>query len=354
MALKNDRSGIRLHQIDEFSVAPFYSSLFPRELRFPGTPSGFTRFEELIAASISRALESETISLKDPETVLILSTTKGNISLIEKQPISKDLEERIAIAHSAELLSAYFGYHSNPLIISNACISGLLALLTGYRLIQSGKYMHAVVSGCDIITRFILSGFQSFMAVSPNPCKPFDAGRDGITLGEGAATIILSADEKFGSRISLCGGAVSNDANHISGPSRTGEELAAAVSMALTFSNIRADMVDMISAHGTATIYNDEMEARAIALNNLENVPVNSLKGNYGHTLGAAGLIESVMTIHSLLENLMLPTKNFQKIGVSRPVRVSQYPASFPMSVALKTASGFGGCNAALVFKKNG
>jgi len=241
---------------------------------------------------------------------------------------------------------------NKPLLVSNACISGLLALLMGLRLIQSGRYENAVIAGCDVITKFILSGFQSFMAVSAYPCKPFDAERDGVTLGEGAATVILSSQKKYASDIKLAGGSVSNDANHISGPSRTGEELALAINNALNNAQISALDIDFISAHGTATIYNDEMEAKAISLANMESVPVNSLKGNFGHTLGAAGLIESVISIHSLNENIVLPTKNFNSPGVSKPINICCTLQTAALKNCLKTASGFGGCNAALVFSK--
>src|SRR5690606_8967191 len=125
---------------------------------------------------------------------------------------------------------------------------------------QSGRYDHAVIAGADVITQFVLSGFQSFHAVSDQPCKPFDAKRNGITLGEAAATIILSV-EKRGAKegIQLAGGAISNDANHISGPSRTGEELHQAIEAAVWEAGIHKNTIDFISAHGTATVYNDEM-----------------------------------------------------------------------------------------------
>jgi 3-oxoacyl-[acyl-carrier-protein] synthase-1 len=218
--------------------------------------------------------------------------------------------------------------------------------------LQSGLYENAVVAGADLISRFVLSGFQSFQAISPEPCRPFDADRNGITLGEGAAALILSSNKQHSSEIRVCGGSVSNDANHISGPSRTGEELFQAIRNALKASGITAKDIDFISAHGTATLYNDEMEAKAINLAGMQDVPVNSLKGYYGHTLGAAGLIESVVSIRSLKENLLLPTLGFRRPGTSKSIRVSDQPQTGSFSHCLKTASGFGGCNAALVFSK--
>ena len=173
-------------------------------------------------------------------------------------------------------------------------------MITGMRLIQSGQYDHAVIAGADVISKFVLSGFQSFQAVSQGLCKPFDADRDGINLGEGAATVILSADKPTGEAIELVSGAISNDANHISGPSRTGEELYYAINKAMDAAGLKPQDIDFISAHGTATVYNDEMEAKAVTLAGLQHVPLNSLKGFYGHTLGASGLIPVCSMFHSI------------------------------------------------------
>ena len=110
--------------------------------------------------------------------------------------------------------------------------------------------------------------------------------------------------------------------------------------------------IDFISAHGTATIYNDEMEAKALNLANLQTVPVNSLKAYYGHTLGAAGLIESIVSLHSLKENLVIPSLGFENLGVTEPINICTTLYKSPLQHCLKTASGFGGCNAAMVFSK--
>jgi 3-oxoacyl-[acyl-carrier-protein] synthase-1 len=145
---------------------------------------------------------------------------------------------------------------------------------------------------------------------------------------------------------------MSNDANHISGPSRTGEELYQAIDQAMRSAGVETGAIDLISAHGTATIYNDEMEAKAITLAGLQDVPVNSLKGYYGHTLGAAGLIESVISLHSMKAGLIIPTLGFSEMGVTKPLNVCRQLEEKPIQHCLKTASGFGGCNAAVIFSK--
>ncbi|MFI5152219.1 MAG: beta-ketoacyl-[acyl-carrier-protein] synthase family protein [Chitinophagales bacterium] len=353
--LKKNISGIRRWEFPSISPDPMYASLLPRGANpLPAEDNrNLTRFEQLLIASLKSALQSSDIQASDPRTLLIVSTTKGNISLLETEKMSPELEKRLALHHSARRVAEYFHCKNKPIIVSQACISGLLAIITGMRLLQSGAHDHALIVGADLITKFIWSGFQSFQAISPEPCRPFDANRKGISLGDGAATIVLSATAgKTSSHIRICGGSVTNDANHISGPSRTGEELFLAIRKTLAEAKISPEEVDFISAHGTATIYNDEMEAKAINLANLQSVPVNSLKGFYGHTLGAAGLIESIVSIQSLKEGILIPTKGYNQPGTSKPIRVSNQLQEGKYRKCLKTASGFGGCNAAILISK--
>lgn len=341
--LKNGASGIRLHD-NAFSPQAYYAALFTGELSFD---SQYTKFEYLLIASITDALANSAIDPKDKRTLLILSTTKGNISLLESAEYSEALKKRISLPASAEIVAGHFGFVNQPVVVSNACISGIMAIVTGKRLIQSGQYNHVVVAGADVITRFVLSGFQAFQAVSSQPCRPFDAARDGITLGEGAAAVILSNRPTPGA-IKVSGGAVSNDANHLSAPSRTGEELAQAINA--TLKEAGTDKIDFISAHGTATLYNDEMEAKAVNLAGLQNVPLNSLKGQYGHTLGAAGLIESIVSVQSMREGVLIPTLGFTQQGTPDALNIYKENLHGDYKNCLKIASGFGGCNAAVLF----
>jgi 3-oxoacyl-[acyl-carrier-protein] synthase-1 len=351
--LKQGVSGVKQHHDTALADEPFYASLFEKDSTFIKDENHqYTKFEQLLIASITDALKHGSIRTSDSRTLLIISSTKGNISLLETEPNTPALQRRISMSASAKLIADHFGFVNPPLVVSNACISGIMGIITGARLIRSGQYENVIVTGADVISKFILSGFQSFQAVSSGPCRPFDVNRDGITLGEGAATVILSAVPNSADDIEVRGGAVSNDANHISAPSRTGAELAQAISKALDEAGLWASAIDFISAHGTATVYNDEMEAKALNLAQLQNVPVNSLKGYYGHTLGAAGLIESIIAIQSLKENLAIPTLGFKENGVSEPVNIYKHLLPGNFKNCLKTASGFGGCNAAVVFSK--
>ena len=230
----------------------------------------------------------------------------------------------------------------------------MIALVYAERLIRSGKYKHVVVSGGDLISEFIVSGFQSFQSLSEQACKPFDKNRNGLSLGEGCGTIILSSDKSIFSDnpIEVLGGAGSNDANHISGPSRTGEGLFLAIMGALTTSGLSAKDIDSISAHGTATNYNDEMEAKAFSRAGLESAPLNSYKGYIGHTLGAAGVIEAAISLQSLKRNTLFRSAGYETHGVSTNINVIAENKETNIKNCLKTASGFGGSNAALILQK--
>lgn len=350
--LARGMSGIQQHNDAAMAEQPFYASLIDNTYSNSGAP--YTRFEQLVMASVGNTLVNSRIDARDPKNLFILSTTKGNISLIETPPVDAAVKQRVALHRSAQVIADVFHFVNKPLVVSHACISGIEAIIIGLRLLQAGQYENIIVAGADLITRFVLSGFQSFQAISPEPCRPFDAARRGITLGEGAATIVLSSNNTYEgtSAVKVLSGSVSNDANHISGPSRTGEELCLAITKAMQQAKVTAGDIDFISAHGTATLYNDEMEAKAINLANLQAVPVNSLKGYYGHTLGAAGVIESVIAVQSLKENIVLPTLGYTQLGVTQPLNVCHTLLKGSFSHCLKTASGFGGCNAAIVLKK--
>ena len=272
--------------------------------------------------------------------------------MLEEKYNHKFPKERLKLAVMARFISSFFQNPNQPLVVSNACISGSVAILLGKRILNEGKYRNIIIAGGDVISEFTVSGFQSFKAIGSGPCKPYDEGRDGISLGEGAGTVILSVEPEDNTSIAVKGGAISNDANHISGPSRTGEGLFLAIDGALKDASISAEEIDYISGHGTATNYNDEMESKAIHSAKLELVPMNSLKGYIGHTLGAAGIAESVMAAYSIKNNILFATAGFSKMGVTQPVNVLSDCMEKKVKRVLKTAAGFGGCNAALIFEK--
>jgi 3-oxoacyl-[acyl-carrier-protein] synthase-1 len=309
---------------------------------FPET--SFTHFESISTLSIHKALIKSNINTNSDRTLFILSTTKGNIDLLHS---AEEPGKNIMLYPTAVKISQLFGFSNSPVVVCNACISGVMALILANRYIDSGMYDHVVVTGADVVSEFIVAGFESFKSMSEKPCKPFDVSRDGLSLGEGAATIIVS-NEPQTSGIKIIRGATANDANHISGPSRTGEGLYLATKNTLSGTG----NIDFISAHGTATPYNDDMESIALDRLYLSSVPVNSFKGYFGHTLGAAGVIETVLTKHSMLRNKIYGTMGNESDGVVAPINVIREHTKKELNRCLKLTSGFGGCNASILLEK--
>lgn len=279
---------------------------------------------------------------------LLLSTTKGEIEKL------KEDAKGASLLNFKQKIEERFTDFDNCELISNACISGVLALIRGHDLIVAGEYETVVVSGADMLSEFTLAGFQSFFAIADDVCRPFDKNRTGINLGEGVGTIVLSSNPNLFQQkpMKLLGGSAANDANHISGPSRTGEGLYRSIHRTLKRAEVSADEIDFLSAHGTGTNYNDEMESIAFDRIGLNTVPMHSLKGALGHTFGAAGLIEAAICLQSMRNNVMLASAGFQEEGTSCSINVLQKNQNKELKTVLKTASGFGGCNASIVFRK--
>lgn len=352
-AVQQGKSGIAYHDDASLSAAPFWgakidASQWQYIQAQTRTSATISPFEQLAIFAGKQALNTCNQDIVPEDTLLVLSTTKGNIEWLGMCD-----DERLSLYKSADIIAEALGINKHkPVVVSHACVSGVLALVYAMRRLQHGTHKHAIVIGCDRFSRFVLSGFQSFQAVADEACKPFDANRKGINLGECGAAIVLTTQPDFGALARLYAGGSSNDANHISGPSRTGEELGIAINTALQQAGITAEDIDMISAHGTATMYNDEMEAKAFNLCGLEDKPVHSFKGYTGHTLGAAGVLESVMIIESLQHQQLIPSLGFKELGVPVPLNVTTEAKSADIEYVLKTASGFGGCNATAIWGK--
>ncbi len=358
-AIEKQTTGISLIENKELSDNPFYASIIDadklnNEFSKISDNNDFTQFEKLCILSITDALRNTNIDNNADDTLLILSTTKGNVNLLDENCCPQIERERSFLWKAADQINNYFKFKNKPIIVSNACISGVVGIITAGRLIENGKYKNVIVCGADVLTKFVVSGFQSFLALSSTPCKPFDINRSGLTLGEGSGTIILSSEPKSNmENIIYCGGSISNDANHISGPSRTGEGLYLAIKKAIKQSkNKIKSEIGFISVHGTATPFNDEMEAIAINRMQFSEIPLVGLKGYLGHTLGAAGVIESIAAIQSMKTGKLHATVGYENSGVTVPVYVNSITIEKEISSCLKVASGFGGCNAAVIFSK--
>lgn len=318
---------------------PFAASPFNEEQKATLALEGYTFFEALAIRSIRTALTYTSLGNDFSRIVLILSTTKGNIeSLGEARYYPSEAAQRIAEA---------IGLTTKPIVVCNACVSGLSAQLLANRLLSANVYDYAIVVGAEVQSKFIVSGFQSLKAVSEEPCRPFDIERNGLNPGEAAATIVFARNAD-GEHWCLMNGATCNDAYHNVSPSPQGEGLTNAINAVMKGRD--KSLLATVCAHGTATLYNDQMESVAIHRAELTDVPLSALKGNFGHTMGAAGVLETILTMIATQDGLVLPSKGFAELGVSKEVNISSEPQKTEKRTFLKLMSGFGGCNVAAFY----
>ena len=350
-AVRAGRSGV-MPQVGTFGIQePFAASLVDRPKVFARAAengyAGFILFETLLLLSIGDAVRLAGLDVTSPRVAFVISSIKGNVEALGTD------ESTVPLAVSAARVTSFFRNPNLPLVVSNACISGLTALIHAWRMLLTEDIDTVVVAGAEVQSRFIVSGFQSLKAVSPESCRPFDAARCGLNLGEAAATMILSkADHCPADKWALVSGATRNDANHISGPSRTGE--GSYKTLRYVLESCSPDELAFVNVHGTSTLYNDEMESIALQRAGLSDVPINALKGVFGHTMGAAGILESLISMQAADAGIVLPTRGFSALGVSCPVNVSAETRTTDKQAFIKLLSGFGGCNAALLFRKGG
>ena len=320
---------------------PFAASLFSEEQRTALTIEGYTFFEALAIRSIREALTHTHLDLASERIVLILSTTKGNIEALG--------EERYYPSKAAQRIAEAIGLTTKPIVVCNACVSGLSAQLLANHLLSANVYDYAIAVGAEVQSKFIVSGFQSLKAVSEEPCRPFDIERNGLNPGEAAATIVFARNAD-GERWCLMDGATCNDAYHNVSPSPQGEGLTNAINAVLAGQD--KSRLATVCVHGTATLYNDQMESKAIERANLSDVPLSALKGYYGHTMGAAGVLETILTMRATDDGIILPSKGFTEPGVSGKVSISSELKKTDKRAFLKLMSGFGGCNVAAMYEK--
>lgn len=319
---------------------PFFASLFTNEQITSLSKEGCSFFESVAIHSISEALSQVRHDVLSMRTILIVSTTKANIELIGRTNTDTFLPS-VAAKHIVETLNL----KEEPIVVCNACASGVAAIILAERLLKNGDYDNVIVCGCDVLGKFIVSGFQSLKALSPEECRPFDIERLGLNLGEAAATIILS-DKVTETKWRIEGGAIRNDASHITNPSPKGIGCADALVTALGDTAVKD--IAMVNLHGTATMYNDQMESKAVETAGLSAIPANGLKGYFGHTMGASGVLETIVSMHAVENHIIPSTRGFYEMGVSGNISISKDERHTEKKTFLKVISGFGGCNAAI------
>ena len=310
---------------------------------------GFSWFESLVLHSVKDALDRSSVDPSSLKTVLIVGTATAGIEELGDVP-ERD-KNYLAPCVAVKKVSDKLGFVNDPVTVSNACISGATAQMLAERLIASGYYDTAVVCGVDVLSAFVLAGFDSLKALSPAECKPFDIERLGLNIGECAATVVLSKDNAADAASwYILDGCLNNDAYHVSAPIPSGDGVCRAIKKILTPEE-KASLA-CVAAHGTATMFNDQMESKAIENAGLGGLLTTALKPHYGHTFGASGIVEAIITMCSLDEGVLLPVLGFEELGVSGRIKICSQLEHTDKTAFIKLQSGFGGCNGAMIYTK--
>lgn len=323
-------------------------------------------------AAAREALEDAGLDLAHTDrtrVAVVLATTLGEMAIGEAYQLARHRGESFP---ARRLL--HFPYHAlssrlaraldvrGPVVSpSIACASGTHAVGLALEMIRAGQADVVVAGGAEALSPFVVGGFDCLRATASKTVKPFDAGRDGLLLGEGAAVVVVESDEHARARgrlaaVEIAGAGLAGDAQHITAPARDGSGAARAMRFALADADVEPASVGFISAHGTGTVYNDAMEVAAITAvfgAAARKIPVNSIKGAIGHTLGAAGTFESIMAARVITESVIPPTTGCERIDPLCTLDVVRgEPRRCNVDTVVSTSSAFAGNNAALVLRR--
>jgi 3-oxoacyl-[acyl-carrier-protein] synthase II len=325
----------RLHRVAQMMILAMNEALtqagnFRPELTVVGTTSGGMTFGE----QYYRGLKAKQFPARRPASLIANYTPQ--------KPVM-DAQEA-------------FGIDAPCQIIANACASGTNAIGHAFHCVRSGRYQRVLTGGYDAISELVFVGFDSLQASTAERCRPFDSERTGMVLGEGAAVLALEnleAAQARGATIlaEVIGYGISTDNFHLTQPDPSGNGARSAMNAALQSAGISPGEIDYINAHGTATPFNDAAEGKAIA-ELFDGVPVSSTKGMMGHSLGAAGAIEAVISLLALQHQILPPNINFRHgdAGIDLNIVANQAePAS--LRTVLSNSFGFGGTNASVILR---
>lgn len=302
---------------------------------------------------------------------LVLGTTSGGMTFGEaylRQALATPRAQhhqpsRVVhynVQQQALNLCEAFGFHGPITVIANACASGTNAVGHAFELVHTGQAGKVFTGGYDALCQLTFAGFDSLQAMSPSPCRPFDAQRDGLSLGEGAAMLTLETLEHAQGRGAeilgeIIGYGAVTDNHHLTQPHPQGDAACAAMTAACASGGITSAQVDYVNAHGTATPQNDATETAAIncwAGARARTLPVSSTKASIGHLLGAAGAVEAVICLMALREQWLPPQRNLANADPACRFQIVREPTDANIEVALSNSFGFGGANATLVLRR--
>jgi len=316
-----------------------------------------------LVASKQAVIASGWIDTHEKHTGTVFATTVGGMDFNEQYYRSllendryKDLIGVLDSADCTEKIAACFGIRHHVTTISTACSSSANAIMLGARLIRTNRLQRVLVGGTDSLTKFTLNGFYALEILSPTGCRPFDRNRNGLTIGEGAAALVLESEEVADPKRIICevsGYANVNEAYHATASTIDGFGAILAMNKALESACLQPSDISYINAHGTGTEINDLSEGNAIEKVFGNSVPpVSSTKAFTGHTLGAAGAIEAVFSSLALRNQILLPGLNFTVPMPELSFRPRQKVEPHPIHHVMSNSFGFGGSNTTLIFTK--
>jgi 3-oxoacyl-[acyl-carrier-protein] synthase II len=302
---------------------------------------------------------------------VVLGTTSGEMSLgqeylrqaLQSPRCFKGQAARVThylVQQQGITLCNALGIAGNCLTISNACASGASAIGHAWEMVRAGRAENVLTGGYEALCHLTFAGFDSLQALSPSPCRPFDARRDGLSLGEGAAVLALESlgrAQARGAEIlgEIIGYGAGTDTHHLTQPHPEGRAALAAMKAACASAGVTPEQIDYVNAHGTATPQNDASESAAInawAGPRAATLPVSSTKAGVGHLLGAAGAVEAAVCLMALRGQWLPPQSSLDMPDPACLFPIVRRPADANIKTALSNSFGFGGANATLIFRR--
>jgi 3-oxoacyl-(acyl-carrier-protein) synthase len=368
-AIEASQCGLRPMSLFESPrYGPVLAAEVRRDLKELGAPLRGSRGDRLAWLAARQAIESSKIDLPGyaERTGVLLGASVGGsfdcerflTALIKRQKMLARPARFHECDSAVQIIAENFGLYGPSMAVATACSSGALAIATAADLIMTGEADVMLAGGADSLSRMTWGGFHSLLLVDGAGCRPFDANRAGMSLGEGAAVLVIEAEETARNRgatilARLSGWGASCDAHHATAPHPQGAGAAAAMQSALRRAGLEPRAIDYVNAHGTGTRDNDIAEANALKSIFGERVPpVSSTKRFFGHSLAASGAIEAAVCIEALRRGQMPPNIGFTTLDPAIGIEPVKIITRASLTHVMSNSFGFGGNNAVLIFSQ--
>ena len=358
-SLQNGRSGIS--QVTGFDTSQMRVHIGGEIKSLAPPPPDIDRVSQLALVAAEEAVANANLNADQKKGGVAVGTISSGVLSLEKCLLGgkKDpnLESKLSLEAPAKLISKRLNFNAGALTTSNACAASAVSLALAFDKIRFGKWDVALAGGCESFYLLSYAGFHALRSLDPIACRPFDAERQGLVIGEGAGFLVLESLEQAKSRganilAEIIGYGLSSDAYHETAPEPGGEGAACAMLSALEDAQISSEDVSYINAHGTGTPHNDKMETRAIH-KAFKNVPVSSTKSMIGHLMGAAGAVEAIVSVLALKHSFIPPTINYKTPDPLCDLDyVPNQAREQKLNIVMSSNFGFGGTNAVILFKR--